>query len=707
MVQLLIDASPDSIDTANNIHGCLFYLTNSNKNLDASIKSDILGLLVERYPEAMLRRLASGYTPLHITLLHLMTVSQNVTLGMVQLLVDADPESIDRVNNSGSTPLHFLCANEKLGNATAVDILGLFFEKCPEAAQHAVGDDDRLPIHLAARYGKSTEFCRMLIEAYPGSERITTSRGLLPFHVACLYGSVSLAEYLYKLYPESINVADRDGRYPIHYAMLGLETRTNRAIAIEMVQLLLDCDPYVLERCPEALRRHTASGYTPLHIMMSANQNVTNGMVQLLVDAYPQSIDRVNNAGNTPLHFLCANKNKEDTAAIDILGLFLERCPEAAQHARGDGRIPIHIAAQGLKSVEFCRMLTEAYPGSERVATSRGALPLHFACRYGTVETAKFLLKLYPESINVADERGSYPIHSAMRGLYTRTNPAIAAEMIQFLLDSDPNVALQKCHGKFPLAVMIKYASNNRNNASKLNAAMTILQGLYDAHPEVIEEDMIASYVDGQELLLPTEIQTFINTQLTFVRQARGRTARQMKKRDENGQVPLHRALRDNFTLGSIKLLVKRNTSVILTPDNSGALPLHVAIQHNDSPEVVDYLIGLDSETLTAVDREGNTALHLACRGAKYDTITLLLEKYGAVSVSQSNVCNKLPIHLLLESNAVSNREDDTKCLESVFQLLMANPETVMLPEDAKQQRQSIPQGGRPSRSGKKRKYCA
>jgi hypothetical protein len=37
----------------------------------------------------------------------------------------------------------------------------------------------------------------------------------------------------------------------------------------------------------------------------------------------------------------------------------------------------------------------------------------------------------------------------------------------------------------------------------------------------------------------------------------------------------------------------------------------------------------------------------------------------------------------------------------------MANPETVMLPEDAKQQRQSIPQGGRPSRSGKKRKYCA
>lgn len=76
-----------------------------------------------------------------------------------------------------------------------------------------------------------------------------------------------------------------------------------------------------------------------------------------------------------------------------------------------------------------------------------------------------------------------------------------------------------------------------------------------------------------------------------------------------------------------------------------------------------------------------------------------------AVSVSQSNAYKKLPIHLLFESDAVANREDDTKYLEIVFQLLRANPETVMVSKDAKQA--SIPQGGRPSRSGNKRKYCA
>ena len=279
--------------------------------------------------------------------------------------------------------------------------------------------------------------------------------------------------------------------------------------------------------------------------------------------------------------------------------------------------------------------------------------------------------------------------------------PTNAFEMVQFLLYFDPSVALQKWDGTFPLYTTFCTACNNRNNPSKVNAALKILQSLYDAHPEVIEDDGMTR----NSSVIPRELLTFINTQLAYARLARNSTARQMKKRDENGQVPLHRAIGDNATLGSIKLLVKRNPSAILTPDNSGALPLHVAIQHYDSPKVVDYLVRLNSETLTAVDREGNTALHLTCHGAKYDTIALLLEKYDAVSVSQSNVYNKLPIHLLFESNAVVNREDDTKYLESVFQLLRAYPETVMTPGDEKQS--SIPQVGRPSRSGKKRKYHA
>jgi ankyrin repeat protein len=495
--------------------------------------------------------------------------------------------------------------------------------------------------------------------------------------------------------PESIDKATNNGRTPLHF--LCCNENLDASIKLDILGL-------VVEVCSEAAQHADDDGYTLLHVICN-NKNTTLGMVQLLIDAYPESIDRANNAGGTPLRFLCANNEIEDNTAVGILGLLLERCPEAARRAETSGALPIHVACGvGFKSPEFCRMLIEAYPGSERIA-AMGVLPLHIACTLGSVAVAEYLLKLYPESINVADSDGAYPIHKAIIRVNSET-PTIASEMVQMLLNCDPNVASQKPRGRgefTPLYLVCSISTLFRGDdgvaTSRVNAAFKIAQLLYDAYPEAIENNNLSSIIN----MFPEEIQAFINTQLTYACQARN--TRQMNTPDVNGQLPLHRVLRDNVTLGSIKLLLKRNPSVILTPDNSGALPLHVAIQHHDSPKVVDYLIGLDPNTLTAVDREGNTALHLACRGAKYDTIALLLEKYDAVSVSQGNVLNKLPIHLLLESDATASREDDIKYMESVFQLLRAYPETVMVSGDQKQQ--SIPQRGRPSRNGKKRKYRA
>eukprot|EP00975_Prorocentrum_lima_P034320 7214257-Prorocentrum_lima.AAC.1 len=78
--------------------------------------------------------------------------------------------------------------------------------------------------------------------------------------------------------------------------------------------------------------------------------------------------------------------------------------------------------------------------------------------------------------------------------------------------------------------------------------------------------------------------------------------------------------------------------------------------------------------TLRAVDYGNNTALHYACRGAKYDTIAMLLEKYGAVSVSKQNAHGKLPIDLLWESSAVEDR-GGIEYTESIFLLLRTYPE--------------------------------
>lgn len=82
------------------------------------------------------------------------------------------------------------------------------------------------------------------------------------------------------------------------------------------------------------------------------------------------------------------------------------------------------------------------------------------------------------------------------------------------------------------------------------------------------------------------------------------------------------------------------------------------------------------------MDTEGNAALHYACHSAKYDTITLLLDKYGAVSVSVSkrNAQKQLPIDLLWGSDEVLDIDrGSVDYTESVFRLLRAYPETVMI----------------------------
>ena len=226
---------------------------------------------------------------------------------------------------------------------------------------------------------------------------------------------------------------------------------------------------------------------------------------------------------------------------------------------------------------------------------------------------------------------------------------------------------LQKWQGKS----LLQCASCLEYHESNIEAAIEVINSIYDAHPDVIDDGGITSRIQDCHQL----VQAFLNAQLVYARQAKDH--RQMTTPDGNGQLPLHRALQNNARLGSIKLLVKGNPYALQSPDNNGVLPLHIACQNYDSSVVVRYLIDIDNTTLGNVDRDGNAALHYACLGAKYGTMTTLLEEYDAVSVSRRNAHKKIPIDLLWESNVVEDRYGNGY-VENVFRLLKAYPEIVI-----------------------------
>ena len=290
------------------------------------VTDGIIRYLLEYFPGAASATVAYGQTPLHI-----LCRNKNATLEITHRLIDEFPDALRQQDYNDELPLHDLCQNVNLDDTVALVILNLFVAKCPESVRHANYDGD-LPIHLACSWGeKSPEFCRILIEAYPESVRSANDRGLLPFHWACFCGTVATAEYLYKIYPAAINMADERGFYPINYAVDGIDNDPETAI----------------------------------------------GMVRLLLDCYGSSLCQVSSI----VSMLSCKKNLDDAAALEILKLLVEKCPESVRHADSDGDLPIHLACGlGGKSPEFCRTLIEAYPGSEQYANEGGALPFQRAC---------------------------------------------------------------------------------------------------------------------------------------------------------------------------------------------------------------------------------------------------------------------------------------------------------------------------------------
>ena len=463
------------------------------------------------------------------------------------------------------------------------------------------------------------------------------------------------------------------------------------AAAAEIVRFLLDRDPSVKLQRDQGM---------PLLLYVCGqesecyDESTVEASIQIINaihDAYPDSIHTTCEEGNLPIHHLCKSKKMNEKAAMKILKLLLEKSPETIRHEGDGGNLPLHFAAQ-VRSHSICRALIKAYPGSQRICNAYDSLPLHLACKYNNVATVEYLYGLYPDAINHSTSSGHYPIHCAVMRLKEMTDDGNAtATIVQFLLDCDPSVKLQKYQGKSLLlwACGVEYYTHSYRG---IEEGIQVFEAIYDAHPEAIEDNRFMSIVHRDR-----NVHELIDVGLIYARH--GRNSREMMTPNELGQLQLHRSLQNNVRLGSIKLLVNGNPSATRSFDNNLVLPIHVACEHHNSPRVVDYLAGLCPATLRHVDTNGNTALHCACRSAKYGTIAMLLDKYDTVAVSKRSALKKLPIDLLFESCKVKDRES-VKYIDSVFRLLKANPHALR----KRGQPISITSSSR-SQIGKKRKF--
>ena len=174
-----------------------------------------------------------------------------------------------------------------------------------------------------------------------------------------------------------------------------------------------------------------------------------------------------------------------------------------------------------------------------------------------------------------------------------------------------------------------------------------------------------------------TAVVPFLEAQLEYSEKAQD--AAFMNTPNKHGWLPLHCALKNNVTLGSIKLLLRGNPSAVRTVDNKFAFPLHIACEFS-SVKVVQYLVEAYSRSVDHCDDNSDSILHYACRGGNLGVLKYLLEDHAhLVSSATVNAKGELPIHLLCEYG--KGKEDDDQSVEyveTIWLLLLANPEALM-----------------------------
>ena len=171
-----------------------------------------------------------------------------------------------------------------------------------------------LPLHaVVGRQGAALCVIDCLVTAYPAALlRKDEGDYHLPLHMAILKGaSVAVIRYLGQALSQSLEMPDRQGNLPLHYAA-----------------------------------------------MYSSEE-----VIRLLMDLYPHGCQHPSAKKRLPLHLLCARIWDKDLLSLSLIRHVMIRHLAAVEHADHNGRLPLHLAcSQPQPRWDVLKLLVKAYP---------------------------------------------------------------------------------------------------------------------------------------------------------------------------------------------------------------------------------------------------------------------------------------------------------------------------------------------------------
>jgi ankyrin repeat protein len=337
-------------------------------------------------------------------------------------------------NYEGNTSLHIACVAPEamIDPNSIVQLLNANL-----SLARRVNTNNQTPLRLhCQRRNASTHVARLLLEANPDALRTLDSiDGWAPIHYAAANANLNLIQYLVEAYPESVRVRTTKNQTALH-------------LLCQQHHNLLEADS-----SSSLSSSHTISRYGNRH---GSDAPQVSTALSLLLEADPSAVvQRDTPHSYTPLHLVCKAGGSRPDVSVQVVMQLLRFNPHAATIADAENYLPLHHASEVGCSVDMIDVLLDSHAAAAMSMTRKNDSALSLACTSNKrVDTVLRLIQANPAALATKNDYGFAPIHCVCRAYQPRMG------IVQALIEADPEcVRLQTNAGETPVHLASSNAS--------------------------------------------------------------------------------------------------------------------------------------------------------------------------------------------------------------------------------------------------------
>lgn len=337
-----------------------------------------------------------------------------------------------------------------------------------------------------------------------------------------------------------------------------------------------------------------------------------------------------------------------------IQGIFT-RCPNAAMYRDSDGRTALHVLCAHRPPLQSVAFLA-ANPMSCLQQTTKGMLPLHYACRNNaSEEVVEFLLGQCPETVRMANSSGWLALHLACaRGA--------SLQVIEKLVNAWPDSVRQATNdGRMAL----HFACAN-------HAPLEVVQLLIMHCREALS-------VQDQNEWAPLHIACAYSENVDVITYLAVECPEILQSRGNLGRLPIHVACWEGQQLPIVEFLVHACPLSLLKRDINHLLPLHCACLGSASQPVIEFLIEQSPDSVLEIGLTVQEVARHVCRESGRSSPPLLLCQWLhrvqpalIYDIPSDQKVNQTLPDVPMTRNSVSPAEDLSKPKTSIDQAPVA-----------------------------------